>query len=176
MPGVPSWFPGSPRTIGTTSVKNYARSAHAEMADFVEELASLWPKGSLLETAVQSRPLRVARLERIDSPRHRRCYPPPLGSVYELVADVHWDVLRCSLIAVRVCQREAEVEVGGDCPTGLLHKPDVRDLQDIVIGRVPRRQVGGGTVAAIGPGGPVQVDALPVNPLALCMIWMPCIW
>src|SRR5262249_29354841 len=113
MPGVPSWFPGSPQTIGTTSVKNYARSAHAEMADFVEELASLWPKGSLLETAVQSRPLRVARLERIDSPRHRRCYPPPLGSVYELVADVHWDVLRCSLIAVRVCQREAEVEVGG---------------------------------------------------------------
>ena len=105
------------------------------MADFVEELASLWPKGSLLETAVQSRPLRVARLERIDSPRHRRCYPPPLGS--GLVADVHWDVLRCSLIAVRVCQREAEVEVGGDCPTGLLHKPDVRDLQDIVIGRVP---------------------------------------
>jgi len=81
-----------------------------------------------------------------------------------------------SLIAVRVCHREAEVEVGGDCPTGLLHKPDVRDLQDIVIGRVPRRQVGGGTAAAIGPGSPVQVDALPVNPLALCMIWMPCIW
>src|SRR5262245_13709577 len=48
-----------------------ARSAHAEMADFVEELASLWPKGSLLETAAQSRPLRVACLERIDSPRHR---------------------------------------------------------------------------------------------------------
>src|SRR5262249_18494720 len=156
------------------SVKNYARSAHAEMADFVEELASLWPKGSLLETAVQSRPLRVARLERIDSPRHRRCFPPPPG--FRPLSDVSLGFLPCRPIAVRVCQREAEVEVGGDCPTGLLHKPDVRDLKDIVIGRVPRRQVGGGTVAAIGPGSPVQVDALPVNPLALCMIWMPCIW
>src|SRR6516225_4601309 len=54
MKCVPSWFPGSPRTISTTSVKNYARSAHAEMADFVEELAGLWPKVSLLEPISKS--------------------------------------------------------------------------------------------------------------------------
>src|SRR5262245_22808170 len=85
----------------------------------------------------------------------------PLGSV----ADGQCDLLQWSLIAVRVCQVEAEVEVGGDCTTGLLHKPDVHDLQDIVIGRVKSRQVAGGTAAAIGPGSPVQVDGITRQPI-----------
>ncbi len=61
--------------------------------------------------------------------------------------------------------------------TGLPHKPDVHDLQDIVIGRVPSRQVAGGAATAmLVPVAPFRLMALPVNPLALCMIWMPWIW
>ena len=94
----------------------------------------------------------------------------------EVVADVDEDVLHGRSIAVRVRELEGEVEIGIDCPTGLLDEPDVHDLQHVVIGRVPSRQGAGGTAAAIGPGNPVQVDGAPVSPFADCMIWMPWIW
>ena len=88
--------------------------------------------------------------------------PLVLCSHDEVVADVDKDVLRGGRIDVRVRQWK-EVEVGVDCPTGLLHKPDVHDLQDIVVGRVPSRQVAGRMLPPLAPVAPFRLMALPVT-------------
>ena len=68
-------------------------------------------------------------------------------------------------IAVRVFQREAEVEAGVDGPAALLHEPDVHDFQDILINRVPRCQARGGAAVAIRAGCAIEIDGVTRQPV-----------
>src|SRR4051812_42728394 len=79
------------------------------------------------------------------------------GSDDEMVADCDVDVLRRRGIAVRIRQPEREVEVGGDRPGRRLNEPDVNNFQNVIVGRIESRQGSGGTAAAVGSGGPVEV-------------------